>query len=108
MDEGFDARQWVADQEWRFAVTVPDHPHFYVVPARTGQPDEGFRAMARWVRRHGYDADYEGRRYRYADLDGWTYWVSRTTITMVNRRHREPGPWEQPQAHVDDAGGLHP
>lgn len=68
--------------QWRFAKTMPEHPHEYVV--RNEANYQTFVTLFAAVRADGVMGSYEGRRYRYLyPGDGWRYWI--TDIRIINR-----------------------
>ena len=61
-------------QEWRFAKTMPDHPHWYTL--RITWTDEAlFEKAVVDIRALGIDTIWKGRRYRKWFSDGWEYWT---------------------------------
>ena len=65
-----------ADQaEWRFAKSIPNWPHFYIVEENL--PDQAaFRRAKAFVRTSGYSGKFFDMDVFYFDADGWTYWAS--------------------------------
>lgn len=85
MPERFQPEAFVEAAPWRFAKTMPQIPHYYVV--RGWVPDEEFDAMVRHIEDHGYRGRW--RRYvrTYLELGEWRYWV----IEPVINREQLPG-----------------
>lgn len=74
---------------------MPDEPHEYIVRGRaTGgvdaAPIELHDWFARLIGEHGYQERYEGRWYRYLDLDGWKYWGVVREVINRERGERHP------------------
>ena len=72
----FDPRPFIERAKWTFARTVPDKPHEYAVEAKENDPD--FRAFADLIAAEGYNARFEGIRYRYLRVGDFLYWSSRS------------------------------
>jgi hypothetical protein len=59
---------------FKFAKTMPEIPHEYVV--RTPENEELFVELFHVIRREGVLGRFQGRRYRYwRPGDGWQYWA---------------------------------
>jgi hypothetical protein len=98
---GFDPRPFVVSGPWRFAKTMADIPHEYVVEGKVDD-SAGFTAMVQYIADHGYRARWRHLPpNRYLELDGWRYWVMRgrgdSSILIINRE-RLPG---QPLRRVE-------
>jgi hypothetical protein len=100
---GLDAEQearagvFVANVPWKFARTVPEHPHEYCLEAWLSP---GLRTAFDWftdvIVRYGYTDRFWGQDWTYLDLgDGFKYWESETldkTGRIINRtRTRQSG-----------------
>jgi hypothetical protein len=102
----YDPRGFIQAQTWKFAKSVPQHPHWYL-PAERATDFEDFKTMCAWVNRTGtpatFEGDGKGHRYKYAGpIDGWLYWVSRSPwgrSILLNRRQVTPAP--DPQLRLD-------
>lgn len=75
--------------DWRFAKSVPDWPHFYLVGKELAD-QAAFEGAKQFVRDCGYDGKFYGMDVRYYEAAGWTYWSSPLakpfeTQTMLNR-----------------------
>ena len=70
-------RELVAGLEWRFAKTMPEVPHWYVV--RKPEIEAIYVRLFRAIRAHGQDQKYGPYRGRYLHLgDGHKYWAMTT------------------------------
>lgn len=83
-----DILNFIQTSQWRFAKTMPQWPHEYVV--REWRPDKErvFRRFVVTIREHGYDAKFGRVTYRYLDIDGWKYWTMDETVEetdLINR-----------------------
>ena len=77
-----DARAFIARTPWRFAKSVPQTPHEYVV--RSDDPDH--RRFTNLIKREGWDQRWRYQTWRYLTIDGFDYWVSGRGQLMINRR----------------------
>jgi hypothetical protein len=84
-DEGSEGRPQgtpqgaAADEEWfsrltfRFAKTMPDNPHEYVV--RSPENEDAYVKLWETIKERGVNTRWNGRSYRYWYRgDGWRYW----------------------------------
>jgi hypothetical protein len=67
---------------------VPDKPHEYAVEAKENDPD--FQRFADLIAAEGYDARFEGIRYRYLRVGDFLYWSSRSLWTPGQNLNRRP------------------
>jgi hypothetical protein len=88
----FNPRAFIARANWTFASTVADWhdwPHEYAVEAKhEGDPD--FARFVKLIAEEGYDARFEGHRYRYLAVDGFLYWSSRSLFSPGQNLNRRP------------------
>ena len=91
MTRPFDPRAFIARARWTFATTVADKAnwqHEYAVEARENDPD--FRRFSDLIAAEGYDARFEGAKYRYLVVDEFIYWASRSIFTPGQNLNRRP------------------
>ena len=70
-----DFLRFAGQAEWRFAKSIPNWPHFYIVEENL--PDQAaFRRAKAFVRTSGYGGKFFDMDVFYFDADGWTYWAS--------------------------------
>lgn len=74
---------------WRFAKSVPNWPHFYIVEQELAD-QESYRKARSFIQESGRDGNFFDFKVRYYDLNDWTYWASplKESITqkyMLNR-----------------------
>ena len=60
--EGY--RRLLERQIWKFAKTMPQHPHWYTLRA-TWLSDEAFMQAVEFIREHGKDERWGSRKYRF-------------------------------------------
>ena len=70
-----DFLKFVSQAEWRFAKSVPNWPHFYIVEENLSDK-AAFRAARAFVREFGYIGKFFDMDVCYFDAEGWTYWAS--------------------------------
>lgn len=67
---------FLARAEWRFAKTMPEIPHEYVVRENLdARGQKSFDKITKEIAKSGYDADFFGKKYRYGNYYGYKYWV---------------------------------
>lgn len=88
-----DFEAFVAAHPWKFAKTMPQVPHHYVV--RENVDSDGFSAAVQFVRKHGYQAVWGRRTFVYFDHEGYRYWSMgapmERTIILNRARIGDPG-----------------
>jgi hypothetical protein len=74
-------------QGWRFARSIPQWPHYYIV--RSPENEAFFVRLFQAVKAYGQDQKFGPFRNRYLHLgDGWKYWVMDARVqdaTIINR-----------------------
>jgi len=72
---------------FKFAKTMPEIPHWYVV--RSAENEADYVALFRTIQRDGVSEKFGRARYRYWYAgDGWKYWAMTTDVTksqIINR-----------------------
>lgn len=68
------ARAFVEAQEWIFAKTMADIPHFYCLKKKSLNPEE-FEWFVQHLVTHSVPGEFYGKTYHYYYLDGWKYWI---------------------------------
>lgn len=68
------ARTFVEAQQWKFAKTMADIPHFYCL--KKNAPDQGeFEWFVRHLVAHSVSGAFYGKTYQYFFLGEWKYWI---------------------------------
>ena len=92
-----DPRPFIARATWRFSKTTADWPnwkHWYAVQSQHAD-DPDFQRFLDLIRDEGYDARFEGSKYRYLRVDDFLYWVSRSLYAPGQNLNRRPPPtWQ--------------
>ena len=68
------ARVFIGGQEWRFAKTMPQWPHWYIV-RREGNRAADFDRLASLIEIHGEDDRWGSEIRRYLRFGDFKYWV---------------------------------
>jgi hypothetical protein len=66
-------RAFIAANQWTFAKTMPECPHYYVVVERALSSFDCLRFVAQ-IRRTGYAHKFYSATMKYLDVDEWYYW----------------------------------
>ena len=81
-----DLKAFINGATWRFAKTMPEWPHWYIV--RKNVDETSFLEFVRIIRKDGYKGKFYNREIVYYDLDEYTYWTMGAAIeetTIINR-----------------------
>ncbi len=87
-----EVRKFIDDQEWVFAKTMPQIPHWYTLK-RKARSEDDFAAFVQEIRLRGVVRPFGRRTFTYFDFEGWTYWTMGEPVadtTLINRA-RLPG-----------------
>jgi hypothetical protein len=79
-------------QQWIYARTMPDNPHWYTL-RKTWDRDEEYAWAVATIRRYGYQEIYEGRPYTVLNVDDMKYWTMGAPIAetiLINRKELTP------------------
>jgi hypothetical protein len=68
-------QEYVTQAPWRFAKSVPNWPHFYIVEQEL-EDIEAFHFARSFIIEQGREGRFFNAKVIYYDLDGWTYWAS--------------------------------
>jgi len=83
-------------RDWKFAKSMPTMPHWYTL--RWQWPaDVDFLRVVRFIKTHGFDETFQGRKYRVLVLGGFKYWAmcglhvppkpfKREDLVIINRK----------------------
>ena len=89
----FDPRAFIERANWRFSKTTAEWPnwkHWYAVQSQHAD-DPDFLRFADEIKSEGYDARFEGTKYRYLRrIDDFLYWVSRSLYSPGVNLNRRP------------------
>ena len=85
------ARLFVEGQQWIFAKTMADIPHFYCLKSWCADPSE-FDWFVRLLNENSVPGTFYGKTYRYFFLDDWKYWIMDDDLAecdLINREHQK-------------------
>ena len=85
------ARSFVEGQQWVFAKTMADIPHFYCLKAGCSDPSE-FDWFVRLLTTNSIAGTLYGKTYQYFYLDDWKYWImdaNPAECDLINREHQK-------------------
>jgi hypothetical protein len=77
---------FINSQQWTFAKTMPQWPHYYIV--RNAHNEKDFVGFVEYIRANGKPEPFLDKTYIYLEIDGWKYWTMGDTIeetTIINR-----------------------
>jgi len=90
----FDPRGFIARAPWKLSKTtehLPDWRHFYIVESQfSGRDAADFRRFVKLIADEGYDARFQGVKYRYLRVDDFLYWASRSLFAPGQNLNRRP------------------
>ena len=90
------ALSYIKKVEWRFAKTMPKHPHCYNVVTWNPDLEAGFRFLAEMIAKHSISEFWAPGRYaNYLYLGRHKYWIMSSPLTciLINRTGAiTPGP----------------
>lgn len=66
-------RDYIAANQWKFARTMPKHPHEYNLKEVSTDP-EFFERFVMHIRRYGEPNFFFKKRLIYFTIDGYKYW----------------------------------
>jgi hypothetical protein len=85
--------QHLESARYRFAKTMPQHPHWYTL-RETWADETVFEAVAEAIRRYGEKrAWHNQRKFVYFDAGGYTYWTMGCPLgqtILINRAQISP------------------
>ncbi len=80
-------QEFIRASRWRFAKSMPDTPHEYTL-RRWARDEKLFERMVLYIRQHGYQQEFQGRKYTYLDIDDHAYWTMGSPLErtiLINR-----------------------
>ena len=83
-------QEFVVDQEWTYAKTMPKWPHYYVVRERVDEVL--FVELVNHIRNLGYEGKFYAKDITYFDEGGMTYWTMGAPVKetiIINRCNKQ-------------------
>lgn len=67
--------EFMRRQEWTFAKTMPENPHWYINRKKLSPADQLLYDKANWfIRENGYKMKFKKSYYMMYDCEGYMYW----------------------------------
>lgn len=88
----FQVGRLLLTQQWIFAKTMPQNPHWYTLRKRWSR-DEEFTWVVQQIRQYGYTEYYYRRPYTMLNMNGMKYWTMGAPLDdtiLINRKHLTP------------------
>ena len=76
---------------WKYASTMPEFPHEYIVREWYPDDEEEFEIFVRYIREYGYQKRFFKKMITYCDIGDYTYWTMGAPIeetVVINRKER--------------------
>jgi hypothetical protein len=83
-------RNFIRDENWTFAKTMPEWPHEYIIRERVDK--NLFEQLVCHIRANGHEAAFYQETFIYFEEDGLFYWTMGAPIsetTIINRCWKE-------------------
>lgn len=77
-------RELIARCEWRFAKSMPENPHDYIVKGKCALTDEEFEYFVRMQRKHGVEGPWSNHTEQFLHINGYKYWTPSGPEAKVN------------------------
>lgn len=84
------ARSFAEGQQWIFAKTMVDIPHYYCLRAKCSNPLD-FERFVRLLTENSVPGTFYGKTYHYFFLDDWKYWImdaNPAECDLINREYQ--------------------
>jgi hypothetical protein len=85
-----DLRRFIGIEHWKFATTLPDWPHEYLVRERVDR--RMFERVVTHIRSNGYEGRFYEREIRYYEEEELLYWTIGAPVeqtVIINRCRKE-------------------
>ncbi len=83
-----DIARTLTSQQWTFAKTMPNNPHYYTLKKKWQNPAE-FERIVRLIRQYGYQEYFWRKPYTMLDINDKKYWTMGAPVpetTLINRK----------------------
>ena len=86
---------FVNQEKWTYAKTMPEWPHEYLVRERVD--DALFVKLVKHIRANGYEGKFYSKSITYYDEDGMVYWTMGAPLdeTIIINRCKKENTYEQ-------------
>lgn len=72
--------------KWRFAKTMPEIPHEYIVIEDYPEKAKEITAFINSIEKNGYIKQFYGKEYKYLDINNYKYWVMGNIINRTKMK----------------------
>ena len=73
---------FIKAHEWRFAKSMPQNPHCYVVREKCRSDDEFCQAVL-YIRKHGYPKKFFRKTFIYLNYEPYSYWTMGNSLEIT-------------------------
>ena len=87
-EDDYRARDFVEQQQWRFAKTMPEIPHYYCLKGMSSDMKE-FEWFVQYILDNSVPGEFYGKTFNYCFLDNWKYWIMDEDPSKCNLINRE-------------------
>jgi len=84
-------KEYIDCVRWKFASTMPEHPHEYTVREWNYEEEDAFIIFVKYIRGYGYQKRFFKKMITYCDIGDYTYWTMGAPIeetVVINRKER--------------------
>lgn len=79
-----DFEKFINRNEWVFAKTMPELPHYYIIKDSLSENDkELFDKFEVFIRNNGYTAKFYSKEYTYFNIGNYKYWVMENILNRA-------------------------
>lgn len=94
MTKESEIKQIIARFNWRFAKSMNDIPHWYIVKNKKDKRDaEDYEKLYMYIFENHYIRYFYGKPYKYCDIGDYSYWIMTDDIResiIINRAKIAP------------------
>ena len=74
----------IEGNEWVFAKTMPEIPHYYIVRDNLSDDDKKlFNEFGEYIKENGYTEEFYSKQYLYIDIDEYKYWIMENILNRA-------------------------
>ena len=77
---------FIENNNWTFAKSMPKTPHWYVV--RENCIDKDFVEFVKYIEKNGYPKKFWSKTFTYLDIDEYSYWSMSNPIEITPEQPR--------------------
>lgn len=80
-----DFEKFVDRNEWVFAKTMPEIPHYYIVRDNLSEDNKKlFDEFSEFIKKNGYIKKFFSKEYSYFNIGNYKYWVIGNILNRDN------------------------